>query len=66
MHKEGLETYKDLIKIFILLICISIRQDWDIEITIIGSCMSPCIHNNLHDQLNYNFHYSLQLYLPIN
>ena len=20
------------------------------------------IHNNLHDQLNYNFHYSLQLY----
>ena len=20
------------------------------------------IHNNLHDQLNYNFHYSLQMY----
>ena len=40
MHKEGLQTYKDLIKIFILLICISIRQDWDIKHTVIGSCMS--------------------------
>ena len=36
MHKEGLETYNDLIKIFILLLCTSIRQDRDIEITIIG------------------------------
>ena len=27
MHKEGLETYKDLIKIFLLLLCISIRQE---------------------------------------
>ena len=36
MHKEGLETYKDLIKIFILLLCISIRQDKEIGIAIIG------------------------------
>ena len=34
MHKEGLETYNDLIKMFILL-CTSNRQDRDIEITII-------------------------------
>ena len=26
MHKEGLETYKDLIKIFILLLCILDRN----------------------------------------
>ena len=32
MHKEGLETYEDLIKIFILLLCIPIRQDKEIEI----------------------------------
>ena len=31
MHKEGLETYEDLIKIFIPLICIPIRQDKEIE-----------------------------------
>ena len=31
MHKEGLETYNDLIKIFILLLCVSIRQDREIE-----------------------------------
>ena len=36
MHKEGLETYNDSIKILVLLLCISIRQDRDIEITIIG------------------------------
>ena len=36
MHKEGLETYNDSIKILILLLCISIRQDKDIEITFIG------------------------------
>ena len=36
MHKEGFKTYTDLIKIFILLLCISIRQDKEIEITIIG------------------------------
>ena len=35
MHKEGLETYNDSIKILILLLCASIRQDRDIEITII-------------------------------
>ena len=29
MYKDGLETYKDLIKIFILLLCISNRQDKD-------------------------------------
>ena len=36
MHKESLETYNESIKIFILLLCISIRQDKEIEITIIG------------------------------
>ena len=36
MHKEGLEIYNDLIKIFILLFCISIRQDKEIGITMIG------------------------------
>ena len=35
MDKEGLEIYKDLIKIIILLFCISIRQDKDIDIAII-------------------------------
>ena len=35
MHKKGLETYNDLIKIFILLLCISIRQDKEIELAII-------------------------------
>ena len=35
MHKEGLETYNDSIKIHILFICTSIRQHKDIEITII-------------------------------
>ena len=30
MHKEGLETYNELIKIFILLLCTSIRQDKEI------------------------------------
>ena len=34
MHREGLESYNDLIKMFILL-CISNRQNRDIEITII-------------------------------
>ena len=32
MHKEGLETYDDLIKIFILLLCTSIRQNRKIKI----------------------------------
>ena len=27
MHKEGLETYNDLIKICILILCTSTRQD---------------------------------------
>ena len=36
MHKRGLETYEDLIKIFILLLCISNRQDKEIELAIIG------------------------------
>ena len=35
MHKEGFKTYNDF-NIFILLLCISIRQDKEIEITIIG------------------------------
>ena len=34
-HKEGLKTYNDLIKIFILLLCKSVRQDKEIEIWII-------------------------------
>ena len=36
MHKEGVETYNDLIKILIVHLCTSIRQDRKIEITIIG------------------------------
>ena len=36
MHKKGLETYCDLIKMFIPLLCTSIGQDKDIEIIIIG------------------------------
>ena len=36
MNKEGLETYNDLIKTFILLLCTSIRQHKDIEFTNIG------------------------------
>ena len=36
MNKEGLETYNDLIKMFILLLCTSIRQCKDIEFTNIG------------------------------
>ena len=66
MHKEGLEAYNDFIKISILLFCTAIRQDKEFEITIIElyiitlfTCMSPCCHNNLYDQLNYNFRYSL-------
>ena len=35
-YKMRLETYNDLIKIFILLLCISIRQDKEIGIPIIG------------------------------
>ena len=35
MHKKGLETYNDSIKLLILLLCISVRQDKEIEITII-------------------------------
>ena len=35
MHKEGLETYSDSIKILILLLCTSIRQYKDNEIRII-------------------------------
>ena len=48
MHKKGLKTYKDLIKIFILL---SSRQDMEIEIAIIitaNTCILACSHNNLH------------------
>ena len=63
MHKEGLETYNDFIKISILLFCTSIRQDKEFEIINIElyiiTCMSPYCHNNLYDQLNYNFRYSL-------
>ena len=33
MYKEGLETYNDSIKILILLLCTSIRQHKDIQIT---------------------------------
>ena len=35
MHKEGFKTYNDLIIIFILLLCLYIRQDKEIQITII-------------------------------
>ena len=47
MHKKGLETYNDLIKIFILLLCISIRQDKEIELAIIRLQLvytSTCIY----------------------
>ena len=40
MYKEGLETYNDSVKVFVLLLCISIRQDKEIQITIIGICTS--------------------------
>ena len=36
MHNDGLEIYNNLIKILILLLCISIRQVKQIKITIIG------------------------------
>ena len=36
MYKVGLETYNDSVKVFVLLLCICIRQDKEIEITIIG------------------------------
>ena len=61
MLKEGLETYNVLIKIFILLLCISIRQDRDIELQLLDYNY-VYIHNNLHDKLNYNFDYYLQMY----
>ena len=57
MHKE---IYKDLIKIFILLLCTSNRQDKEIAIT---DYKYMYIHNNVHDQLNCNFYYSFQLYI---
>ena len=55
MHKEGLEIYNNLIKLCILIIFTSIRKDKEILLDTI-TCISPCSHNNLHDQLNYNFH----------
>ena len=37
MHKEGLETYNDLIKIFTLLLCTSLDSIYnEIETAIIG------------------------------
>ena len=36
MHNDGLKIYNNLIKTCILLLCISIRQDKEIEITIVG------------------------------
>ena len=36
MHKEGLESYNDLIKIFILPPCTSIRQYREVKIAICG------------------------------
>ena len=49
IHKEGLETYNDLIKICIMLLAFII-QNREIEI-MDYNCMY--IHNNLNDQLNY-------------
>ena len=44
MHEEGLQTYIDSIKIIVLLLCISNRQDKEIEITIIFHvCHHACI-----------------------
>ena len=56
MHKEGLETYKDLIFCFFVHL---LDRKRIIEIAIIGlyvityvvqihTCISPCSHNNLH------------------
>ena len=56
MHKEGLETYNDSIKILILLLCTSTRQHKDIEF--INTCTSITAYN-------HNFHYSLQLHVLI-
>ena len=35
MHKEGLETYKDLIKIFILFLCTSVRQNKEMKLQLL-------------------------------
>ena len=56
MHKE---IYKNLIKIFILLLCTSNRQNKEIAIMDYKYMYD---HNNVYDQLNPNFRYSLQLY----
>ena len=61
MHKEGLETYNDSIKYlfyFFLHLLDSIRI---LKLQLLDYNYMY-IHNNLHDQLSYNFHYSLQLY----
>ena len=50
--KKGLETYSDLIKTAF------IRQDKDIELQLLDYNYIY-IHNN---QLNYDLHYSLELY----
>ena len=56
MHK-GLEIYKDVIKTFFLLLCITIRQNKEIGIAIMISTSTHVSHNNnLHD------YYSMQLY----
>ena len=41
MDKEGLETHNDLIKIFILLLCIPITQDKEIAIIYMYVTMQP-------------------------
>ena len=61
MHKEGLETYNGLIKIFILLLLDRIEK---LELQLLDYNYM-CIRNNLHDQSNYNFHYSLPITITL-
>ena len=43
VHREGSETHNDLIKIFILLLCTSIRQDKEIVIIYMYVTMQPIL-----------------------
>ena len=53
MHKEGSKTYNDLIKIFILLLCTSIRQDKEIGIIYMYVTMQPIQPIKLHFPLKF-------------
>ena len=56
MHKEGFETYKDLIKYLFCFFVYLLDRISKLQLRIIistSTCISPYSHNNLHDQLNY-------------